>query len=97
MIENQNMAMVRFVTHLFRFMLVFRINRFQIFLVTNTTVYALVDWADDGTVDYEESEEVQEVAWEVQEFENYDDTFMLVEYLIGCPAHERERYNVGCW
>lgn len=61
MIENQNMAMVHFVTHLFRFMLVFRTNRFQVFLVTNTTGYALVGWADD----YEESEEVQEVAWEV--------------------------------
>lgn len=82
MIENQSIAKARFVTYLFRFMSIFRINRFQIFSVTNTSVHALVGWADDGVVDYDENEEVQEVAWDIQEFENYEDTFLLAEYLL---------------
>lgn len=81
MVGNQNMNMARFVTYLFRFMQIFKIARFQIFFVTKTSVHALVGWPDDGRVDYDENEEVQEVAWDVQEFENYEDTFLLAEYL----------------
>lgn len=94
MVGNQNMDMTRFVTYLFRFMQIFKIDRFQIFSVTNTSVHALVGWPDDGRVDYDENEEVQEVAWDVQEFENYEDTFLLAEYLLENDLMDNDRIMI---
>lgn len=72
----------RMISNLFRFMLIFDINRFRIFRVTETSIRAQVGWADDGVRDYDEDDEVQDIEWNVQYYDNFDDALELAEYLI---------------
>lgn len=73
---------VRMISNLFRFMLIFEINRFWILDVTETSIKARVGWADDGALDYDEDEEVQDIEWAIQRYENFEDALELAEYLI---------------
>lgn len=70
------------ISNLFRFMLIFEINRFWIFEVSETSIKARVGWADDGTPDYDEDEEVQDIEWDRQCFDNFGDALKISEYLI---------------
>ena len=72
----------RMIGYLFRFMLIFEINRFWIFSASETSIKARVGWADDGVSDYDEDEEVQDIEWNVQHFNNLEDALELAEYLI---------------
>ncbi len=72
----------RMISNLFRFMLIFEINKFWIFRVTESTINARVGWADDGAPDYDEDEEVQDIEWDVQHYDNIEDALELAEYLI---------------
>lgn len=72
----------RIISNLFRFMLIFEINRFWILRVSETSIKARVGWADDGAPDYDEDEEVQDVEWDIQHFDNIEDALELSEYLI---------------
>ena len=72
----------RMISYLFRFMLIFEINRFWIFSASDGSIRARVGWADDGTPDYDEDEEVQDIEWSVQCFDNFEDALELSEYLI---------------
>lgn len=69
-------------SYLFRFMLLFEINRFWILSVSDKIVKCRVGWANDGAPDYEEEEEVQEIEWEIQSFHNFEDALELSEFLI---------------
>lgn len=73
---------VRAISCLFRFMLVFEINRFWIFDASEETIKARVGWADDGSVDYDENEEVQDIEWKVQGFQNFDDALEISSFLV---------------
>lgn len=70
------------ISNLFRFMLIFRINRFWIFNASETTVRARVGWADEDSPYYDENEEVQDIEWDVQQFDNFEDALRLSEFLI---------------
>ena len=72
----------RIISYVFRFMLIFDINRFWILDVSETSVKARVGWGDDGAPDYDEDEEVQDIEWAVQPFENLEDALEIAEYLI---------------
>lgn len=72
----------RAVSHLFRFMLIFEINRFWVFNVSETTVKARVGWSDDGSPDYDEDEETQDIEWDIQDFDNFEDILEISELLI---------------
>ncbi len=72
----------RIISNLFRFMLIFEINRFQIYEVSETSIKAQIGWDDDGAPDYDEDEEVQDIEWSVQHFHNFEDALQLAEYLI---------------
>lgn len=72
----------RMVSNLFRFMMIFEINRFWIFRVTESSIKARVGWADDGVPDYDEDEEVQDIEWDLQYYNNFDDALEIAEYLI---------------
>lgn len=72
----------RFIGYLFRFMLIFEINRFWILDVSEKTLKARVGWADDGSPDYEEEEEVQDIEWDIQDFDNLEDALKIAEYLL---------------
>lgn len=72
----------RMISYLFRFMLIFEINRFWIFDASETSIKARVGWADDGVTDYDEDEDVQDIEWDVQHFDNLEDALKLAEYLI---------------
>lgn len=72
----------RVISNLFRFMLIFEINRFRILDVTETSVKARVGWADDGALDYDEDEEAQDIEWGIQHYDNFEDALELAEYLI---------------
>lgn len=77
-----NYVSSKFIGYLFRFMMIFDINRFQLRGVHGKTISAKVGWADDGSPDYDEDEEVQDIEWDVQKFENMEDALILAEYLI---------------
>ena len=67
---------------LFRFMLSFQINRFEVLKSNEKRIVALVGWGDDGTPHYDRNEEEQEIEWDVQIFENIDDALTISEYLF---------------
>lgn len=79
---KNNNVLSKFIGYLFRFMLVFDINRFQLLGISGETIKARIGWADDGAPDYQEGEEVQDIEWDIQKFENMEDALFLIEYLI---------------
>lgn len=84
----------RAISYLFRFMLIFKINRFWIFSASERTVKARVGWADDGTPDYDEDEEVQDIEWDVQDFDNFEDALILSELLIDQKLMSNDRITI---
>ena len=72
----------RIISYLFRFMLIFEINKFWIFSASEKSIKARVGWADDGTSEYDEKEEVQDIEWDVQDFDNFEDVLEICEFLI---------------
>ena len=84
----------RVISYLFRFMLIFEINRFWIFSASERTVNARVGWTDDGTPDYDEDEEVQDIEWDVQDFDNFEDALKLSELLIDQKLMLNDRITI---
>lgn len=80
--SKQSNTSSKFITYLFRFMLIFDINRFKILSSSNNTIKVQIGWADDGSAYYDEDEETQEIEWDIQTFENMEDALSLAEYLI---------------
>ncbi len=72
----------RIISYLFRFMLIFGINRFWVFSASETSIKARIGWADDGAPDYDEDEEVQDVEWSVQSLDSFEDALQISEFLI---------------
>lgn len=66
---------------LHRFMNLFGINRFKIFLANSKIIRAQVGWPDDGSDEYEEAEEVQDIVWHIQDCESMDDALTLGEFI----------------
>lgn len=52
--------------NLFTFMLAFDIDRFSVQKADDRIIKAIVGWSDDGSPDFDCTEEVQEIEWEVQ-------------------------------
>ncbi len=84
----------RAISYLFRFMLIFEINRFWIFSVSETTVKARIGWADDGAPDYDENEEVQDIEWDVQDFNNFEDALEISEFLIDHKLMKNDKVTI---
>ncbi len=84
----------RAVSYVLRFMLIFEINRFWIFSASERTVKARVGWADDGTPDYDEDEEVQDIEWDVQDFDNFEDALEISELLIDQELMLNDRVTI---
>ena len=76
----------KFINYLFRYMLIFKIDKFFLFDVTNKTIKARVGWPDEGLPYYDENEEVQDIEWDVQYFENIEDALFLVEVILDNQA-----------
>ncbi len=84
----------RAISYLFRFMLIFEINRFWIFSSSERTVKGRIGWADDGAPDYDEDEEVQDIEWDVQCFSNFDDALEISEFLIDQKLMSNDRVTI---
>lgn len=78
MLLNSNKKAIR---RLFQFMLLFGINRFSYFESTQKVVRAQIGWGDGGSEDYDADEEVQNIEWEIQHFENIEDALKIACYL----------------
>jgi hypothetical protein len=63
-------------------MLIFQIDKFWIISVSEVSIKARVGWADDGTPDYDMNEEVQDIEWCIQHYDNLEDALSVAEYLI---------------
>lgn len=85
----------RMISNLFRFMLIFEINRFWIFKVSETSIKARVGWADDGVPDYDQDEEVQDIEWGVQHFDNFEDALEISEYLIDNKLMRSDKVTIN--
>jgi len=70
------------VGHLFRFMYIFGIDRFWIFQVTENRIKARIGWPNDGREDYDEDEEIQDIKWDIQTFDNIEDALEIVDFII---------------
>lgn len=79
--SNMKKVSVKYLGYLFRFMYLFKIDRFKILEVTNKKINVQIGWPDDGSLYYEEDEEVQEIEWDVQEFSNIEDALLLAEFI----------------
>ena len=84
----------RNISYLFRFMLIFEINRFWIFSASQKTIKARVGWADDGTPDYDEDEEVQDIEWDVQSLDSIEDALDISEYLIDMKLMQNDKITI---
>ncbi|MGV7221606.1 MAG: hypothetical protein ACQ9MH_08785 [Nitrospinales bacterium] len=73
---------IKYIGYLFRFMQLFEINRFQLFEFCKHTIKARVGWGDDGSAYYDKEEEVQDIEWDIQVFDNIEDTLLLAEFII---------------
>lgn len=82
------------VSSLFRFMLIFEINRFWVFEVSEKTISGRVGWANDGTPDYDEDEEIQDIEWDIQFFDNLQDALELSEYLIDKKLMHNDKVTI---
>lgn len=85
----------RSISYLFRFMLIFEINRFEIFDASDTTIRGRVGWADDGSLDYDRDEEIQDIEWEVQDHENFEDALRIAEQLIDERLMINDKISIG--
>jgi hypothetical protein len=52
------------------------------FSASEKNIKARIGWADDGTPDYDEDEEVQDIEWDVQSFDSFEDALQISEFLI---------------
>lgn len=66
---------------LFLFMKLFDINRFEVISENKENIHACVGYPNDGSIDYDEDEETQEILWEIQKLSNKDDVLRLIEFL----------------
>lgn len=67
---------------LHRFMSIFGINRFEISLSDPKIIRATVGWPDDGSEDYDETDEVQNILWHVQDDEAIEDALILGKFIF---------------
>ncbi|PJZ66817.1 hypothetical protein CH371_01570 [Leptospira wolffii] len=72
----------KYIVQLFRFMLLFKIDRFYIKNVTENSIRAIVGWPDDGLHIYDADEEIQEIEWEIQNISGIEDALVLAEVII---------------
>lgn len=82
------------VCRLFRFMLQFGIDRFQILAASENTVQAAVGWPDEGQLGYDPEEERQEIVWDVQNLEFIDDALELLEIAFSQGCFDSDKLSV---
>lgn len=85
---------VRIIGNLFRFMLIFKIDKFWIISVSDNSIKARIGWPDDGIPDYDPDDEVQDIEWQVQHFDNIEDALSIVEYLIDNKLIKSDRISI---
>lgn len=73
---------MHFVGLLFRFMLIFGINRFEVLSVSQRVIRAKVGWPDEGQTDYAPEEEIQEIEWAIQPLGDIDLAIDLAEWIV---------------
>jgi len=78
----KNFVSTKFVSCLFRFVLLFKINRFTILGIADKTIKARIGWADDGSLGYHEDEEVQDIEWDIQDLDYLEDALILAEFIL---------------
>ncbi len=76
------------IIQLFKFLVVFGIDRFQILEAADEKVRAVVGWPDEGQPNYDAEEETQEVCWDVQNLPCIDDALLLLEL-----AYKNEKFD----
>lgn len=83
------------VSRLFRFMVQFGIDRFQIITVSEKEVQAIVGWPDDGQLDYDPDDETQEIVWDIQSLEFIDDALEVLEIAFSNGFFDSDKLNVS--
>ncbi|MFT5319625.1 MAG: hypothetical protein ACI8RA_002906 [Chlamydiales bacterium] len=73
---------IKYVSNLFRFMLIFEINRFTLLNTSESIIMARIGWGNDGSPDYDEEDEVQDIEWDIQSSVFIEDALKMAEFLI---------------
>lgn len=75
------MKSTRDTARLFRYMLLFDIDRFELYDDNKSVINACVGYPDDGSDDYDKNEEIQNIQWTIQNFSNIDDALCVADVL----------------
>ena len=70
------------IVNLFRFMRLFRINRFKIILRNEEIIRAQVGWPDDGSINNDEVTEVQDIEWKIVRENSMGRALDLGEFIL---------------
>ncbi len=89
------MAKAEAIGNLFRFMLMFGINRFSLLETTEASIRARVGWPVEPGSLLGEDDEFQDIEWEVQYFDNIDDAIEISEFLIDRCLIDIDRITVS--
>jgi hypothetical protein len=73
---------IKYVSNLFRFMLIFEINSFTLLKTSESAIRARIGWPTDGSPDCHEEDEVQDIEWNIQGYASFEDSLKIAEYLI---------------
>lgn len=92
--KNQR-VLSKYITRLFRFMLAFGIDRFQILELRNSNIKALVGWPDEGQVHYDPDEETQEILWDIQELDSFEDALYILETAYSKGLFDSDKFLVS--
>lgn len=65
-----------------RYMELFEIDHFEVLEINELGIRGIVRWDDDGSLYYDESEEIQEIFWKIKEGDNLNEMILLIGYLI---------------
>jgi hypothetical protein len=84
----------RAVSDLFRFLLVFGIDRFTLHREARSRISATIGWPLDNKLEGDEDDETQEIEWDVQTFDNMDDVLAIVEYVRDNNLIKNDRFLI---
>lgn len=85
----------RAISQLFRFMLAFKINRFDVIEADAQKILTTIGWPDDGRASYDPTEETQTIVWDVQSLDHIEDALDIVAFLIEKDLIRGDRIEVS--
>jgi len=93
---NKNNLVTKHVSRLFRFLIQFGINRFELLDSSEKNINAIIGWPEEeGQFEYNSDEETQEISWEVQYLEFIDDALTILEFAFSKGLFDSDKILIS--